>query len=348
MKKKEKMNSMPSPTKKKIAYYASLTLLFSYIEMILPRTIPFFKLGLGNIALLLALNLSFSSFLLLSIIKALASSLMGGTLFSPFFLISLAQSLSSALIMHLLWNLNKKCRQKLLSLYGISVAGSCVSAAAQISCCALYLGRGTFALLGPILIFNCLTGILTAFLSRRLSYIPENEGNFDSEKILPDEKGERKSDSQTKRRFSPRSQAFMALSILLAAASVFFIKNLYLLAAVLTASLALQKCSGRKILLLPHVSLWIFIFISSILLPQGKILVKIWNISVTEGALLTALQKSLRLSTVSALSQCALFLKPPENSLLAMTLSYYRNMSDRFRSSKGSIFQRVKEVISPQ
>ena len=348
MKKKEKVNSMPSLTKKKIAYYASLTLLFSYVEMILPRTLPFFKLGLGNIALLMALDLSFSSFLLLSIIKALASSLMGGTLFSPFFLISLAQSLCSALIMHLLSSLNKKCRQKLISLYGISVTGSCVSAAAQISCCSLYLGRGTFALLGPILIFNCATGIITAFFSRRLSSLVKADGNFDFEKNLPEEKAGKESNQGEKGKISPRSQAFMALGILLAAASVFFIKSPYLLTAAMIASLAAQKCSGRKILLLPHVSLWIFIFISSILLPQGKILVKIWNISVTEGALLTALQKSLRLSAVSALSQCALFLKPPEKSILALSLSYYRNMSDRFRSSKGSIFQRVKEVISPQ
>ena len=51
---------MHGQTKKKIAYFASLTLLFSYIEMILPRTVPFFKLGLGNIAMLMALELNFS------------------------------------------------------------------------------------------------------------------------------------------------------------------------------------------------------------------------------------------------------------------------------------------------
>ena len=80
---------MLSQNKNRIAYLSALTLLFSYAEMLLPRFVPFFRLGLGNIAILLAFDLSLPSFLLLTVFKAITASLMAGTLFSPFFLISL-------------------------------------------------------------------------------------------------------------------------------------------------------------------------------------------------------------------------------------------------------------------
>ena len=111
---------MRSRNKNLLAYLCALTLLFSYVEMILPRVFPFFRLGLANAVILLALDLRFDSFLILAVLKALAASLMGGTLFSPFFLISLVQSVTSALVMKILYKLISK---KIISIYGISVVG---------------------------------------------------------------------------------------------------------------------------------------------------------------------------------------------------------------------------------
>ena len=88
---------------KSLAYLSAITLLLSYVEMILPRVVPFFRLGLANSVILLALDLDFGSFLILAVLKAAAASLMGGTLFSPFFLISLVQSVLSAIVMRLLY-----------------------------------------------------------------------------------------------------------------------------------------------------------------------------------------------------------------------------------------------------
>ena len=108
---------MQSRNKASLAYLCALTLLFSYAEMILPRVVPFFRLGLANTVILLALDINFGSFVILSILKATAASLIGGTLFSPFFLISLVQSLVSALVMRFL---HKFISKKAISLYGIS------------------------------------------------------------------------------------------------------------------------------------------------------------------------------------------------------------------------------------
>ena len=325
--------------KNELAYLCALTLLFSYAELILPRILPFFRLGLANTVILIALDLNFTSYLLLSILKATAASLTGGTLFSPFFMISLLQSLASALVMRLLYKVISK---KLISLYGISVAGSAVSAFIQIFLTSLYIGAGTFALLGPMLIFNTASGILTAFFCEKsgikesYNYIEENSAKLKTEysDFVANEKPARKG-----------LQIFFAAILITASVSVFFIKNLILLAFVFTISLLAQKLAKRKIFLIPHISMWLFIFISAVFLPNGKVLCKIWNFSITEAALLMGLQKALTLSTVSALSQCAVCLKPGRKTLLGLSLDYYKIMSDRFRNAQGSLIARITSAL---
>jgi len=334
---------MPFQTKNRLAFLTSLALLFSYIEMILPRPLPFLRFGFGNIALLLSFDLPFTQFCLLVFFKSLASSLVSGTLFSPFFLISLFQSFLSALLMFLIAFLEGKSGKKLFSIFGISVFGSAVSAFAQIFCCSLYLGKGVLSLLGVMLIFNTASGIITAFFATKiktsmnadlLSQAPVN--------IMP---------LENEVSFLPKSgdfplQFFIALGILCLSASAFFIKNICILVLMLLLSFTGQTLCKRKILILPHIFMWIFILISSIFEPMGRVIFKIWRLSLTSEALLSGLQKSLRLSIAASLSQCAFILKPTENSLLFLILHCYKTMSDKFRSSKGNIFQRIESAIS--
>ena len=330
---------MQSRNKASLAYLCALTLLFSYVEMILPRIVPFFRLGLANTVILLALDINFGSFMILSILKATAASLIGGTLFSPFFFISLVQSFVSALIMKFLYKFISK---KAISLYGISVVGSAVSAIVQIILASLYIGKGTFALLGPMLIFNTVSGIVTAFFSEK-SGIKESISLIenDSQKIELQIQI-----SESEKNYRPLVQIFFAILLIAVSISIFFIKNLIILAIALVISLLAQKLSKRKIFILPHISLWLFVFISALFIPNGKVLFKLWNISVTQGALLIAAQKSLTLSTVSALSQCAVSLKPGKNTLLGQSLAFYRIMSDRFRKAEGSIIKKINYALN--
>ena len=331
---------MQSQNKKLLAYLCALTLLFSYVEMILPRVVPFFRLGLANTVILLALDLDFSSFIILAILKATAASLMGGTLFSPFFLISLVQSIVSALVMKFLYKLISK---KALSLYGISVAGSAVSAVIQIVLAGLYTGEGTFALLGPMLIFNTASGIVTAFFSEKfgmkesICYLKNNPESVS---------GLLQMSESNEDRVLKTSQIILALVLIAASVSIFFIKNLIALGCAFIVSLAAQKASKRKIYILPHLSLWLFVFISAVFVPNGKVLFSVWNISVTQGALLIAARKALTLSTVSALSQCAVNLKPGKKSLLGLSLEYYKIMSNRFRDADGSVIKKISYALN--
>lgn len=322
---------MQSQNKNKIAYLGALTLLFSYAEMLLPRFTPFFRIGLGNIAILLAFDLNPLSFMLLTLIKAFASSLMAGTLFSPFFLISLGQSFFSGMMMYLLARLNRKCKNKLFSLYGISILGSAVSALIQIFLSTLYLGKGTYSLLGPMLLFSLFSGIITAFFSLIL-HIPEQAPNLIRKKSV-----EKK-----------QPVLLLALLILSASAAIFMIKNLIILSLALILALILQLISGRKIYIFPHISLWIFVVISTLFIPNGEVLIKIGTFSITKGSLIIGITKALKLSIVSALSQCAASLKPRGDRPLALVLAYFTALSNLFRSSQGNFIQKLKITLQAQ
>lgn len=322
---------MQFQNKNKIAYLGALTLLFSYAEMLLPRFTPFFRIGLGNIAILLAFDLNPLSFMLLTLIKAFASSLMAGTLFSPFFLISLGQSFFSGMMMYLLARLNRKCKNKLFSLYGISILGSAVSALIQIFLSILYLGKGTYSLLGPMLLFCLFSGIITAFFSLIL-HIPEQAPN-----LIRKESVEKK-----------QPVLLLALLILSASAAIFMIKNLIILSLALILALILQLISGRKIYIFPHISLWIFVVISTLFIPNGEVLIKIGTFSITKGSLIMGITKALKLSIVSALSQCAASLKPRGDRPLALVLAYFTALSNLFRSSQGNFIQKLKTTLQAQ
>ena len=322
---------MPSLNKsrEKLAFLTALTLLFSYIEMILPRFLPFFRLGLANVVILLSLELDFTAFILLAVLKSVSSSLMGGTLFSPFFLISFFQSILSALAMRTAYKLFSK---KIISLYGLSVLGSAVSALVQIFLSSIYLGQGTFALLGPMLIFNVVSGLFVAFVAQSQKVTDYIEKMYD---VGGRTLAESENESENKKQMLQKKplQIIFLFFLIGFSASLFFIKSIAVLSVAFVAGFILQKICGRKIFILPHISLWIFIFIAAIFLPNGQVLFKIWRISITRGAMLLALRKALTLSAVSALSQCAVCVTPSQKSIFALILQYYGLMSDSFRKS---------------
>ena len=322
---------MPSLNKsrEKLAFLTALTLLFSYIEMILPRFLPFFRLGLANVVILLSLELDFTAFILLAVLKTVSSSLMGGTLFSPFFLISFFQSILSALAMRTAYKLFSK---KIISLYGLSVLGAAVSALVQIFLSSIYLGQGTFALLGPMLIFNVVSGLFVAFVAQSQKVNDYIEKMYD---VGGRTLAESENESENKKQMLQKKplQIIFLFFLIGFSASLFFIKSIAVLSMAFVAGFILQKICGRKIFILPHISLWIFIFIAAIFLPNGQVLFKIWRISITRGAMLLALRKALTLSAVSALSQCAVCVKPSQKSIFALILQYYGLMSDSFRKS---------------
>ena len=349
-------------SKTQLARLTALTLIFSYAELLIPRIIPFFRLGLGNTVILMSFNLPFPYFILLTLLKSICSSLLQGTLLSPFFLISLCQGISSSLLMWALFKLNQLLKNKFFSLAGISLLGSALSAVVQIAFSSIYLGQGIFYLLGPMLLFNTASGIITALLAL---YIQNEYSKKTGGGCLP--LGSTASASlSSASAFSPTPSSgetprnapeepfyrktfvlqyiFIGL-LLIASVSLFFIKNIYVLSACLLMSFIAQKLCKRKILLLPHLSLWLFAILSQLFIPSGKVLFSILGFNITQDALLIGLQKAIRLSAVSALSQCAVCIKTRPGSLITLSIEYYRTMTNTFRSTEGSVLAKLRAVI---
>ena len=118
-----------------------------------------------------------------------------------------------------------------------------------------------------------------------------------------------------------------------------------MLAVFLALSILLQFLSGRKIMIFPHICLWIFVIISTLFVPSGKVFFQIGNFSVTQGALFNGTAKAIRLSAASAFSQCAANLEVPKETLLGLTLSYYRALFNILKTAPGNIVHRLKTTL---
>ncbi len=339
---------MPSlNSRKRIAYLSALTLFFTYFELLFPRILPFFRIGLGNIPVLVAFDLAPKNFILLLAVKSLAGSLMSGTFFSPFILISLSQSFSSGLAMYALAKLNGALKKNILSVYGISLVGSAVSGIIQIYSVSLYLGKGTLRLTGPMLLFNCASGIITAFLSRALSF-PEKTPNLVKGNISPQNAEKAKKRRIYLRPKTMRQNIISIIFVIAFSTVIFLLRSIPILLICLALSFLIQILGGRKIKIFPHIGLWIFVLASSLFIPNGKVLFRLGHFSVTYGALLTGIEKAIKLSAVSALSQYAAVIKISEKKLFGLTHSYYKALLDCVTNTDGSILKKLKRTLSAE
>lgn len=111
------------------AFLGALCLFFATIEYLFPKPLPFFRLGLANLPILLSLQVFPPSLILVVILlKVLGQGLINGTLASYVFLFSAAGSFSSGLVMLAVHRLG---RTK-ISLFGVSLFGAIASNVVQI------------------------------------------------------------------------------------------------------------------------------------------------------------------------------------------------------------------------
>ena len=124
------MRRIPQKRLDLVAFLAALCLFFSMLEYLLPKPVPFFRLGLANLPILLALDLLMPGELFLLVaVKAVGQGVINGTLASYVFLFSAAGSVASAVVMFVAHRvLNRR-----ITLVGISLLGALASNAVQIS-----------------------------------------------------------------------------------------------------------------------------------------------------------------------------------------------------------------------
>jgi heptaprenyl diphosphate synthase len=152
------MMSILSPGKKNLVLLGAFCLFFCAVEYMIPKPLPFLRIGLANLPLMLALELlPFPSFLILICIKVIGQGLITGTMFSYIFLFSLTGSFFSGLLMFFL----RRIFHKNITFIGIGTAGAFVSNISQLLLVQVFIFQENVRYIAPpFLAVGIVTGIL--------------------------------------------------------------------------------------------------------------------------------------------------------------------------------------------
>lgn len=150
-----------------IAFFGALCLFFSTIEYLFPKPVPFFRLGLANLPIILALSIfPPRQLLLLVLLKVIGQGLVGGTLASYVFLFSAAGSFASAFVMLAAYRLGG--RQ--ISLVGVSLFGSLASNVVQVSLSVTFIfGPSSWVIAPPFLGIGLASGLVVGLFAQRFA-----------------------------------------------------------------------------------------------------------------------------------------------------------------------------------
>lgn len=145
-------------SRKLIPFLAALCLFLAAVEYAIPKPLPFLRLGLANLPIIISLFLlKPRETLLLIFLKIIGQGLITGTLFSYIFLFSASGSFASGLAMmgaHRLFG-------RKISAIGLSLAGAAANNIAQLAVAYFVLFGSATKYIAPILFIS---GGITGFL----------------------------------------------------------------------------------------------------------------------------------------------------------------------------------------
>ena len=155
-----KFKQMSDFQRKLTSFLAAMCIFLSAVEFAIPKPLPFLRIGLANLPVILALSFfNFPQLLKLVLIKVLVQGIISGTLFSYVFLFSCAGSFSSAITMYLLYKFF--FNRGWVSALGLTLAGSMANNCAQILMARLILFGENTKYVAPLLL---LTGLISGLI----------------------------------------------------------------------------------------------------------------------------------------------------------------------------------------
>lgn len=140
-------------------------LLMFIFEAYIPRPIPWLKLGLANVATILALYwLGWRAAVLVSVFRIVIGAFFTGMLFSPGFFLSLSGGLAAVLAMAVLW------RMGCFGIIAVSISGAIAHSFTQLLVAVYFLFNNSvlWYVLPYLLLTAILTGALVGWFSRYL------------------------------------------------------------------------------------------------------------------------------------------------------------------------------------
>lgn len=281
-----------------IARLGALCFLLSTIEYMIPKPLPFLRVGLANLPVMLAITLlPLRSFSFLVLIKIFGQALIGGTLFSWLFLFSFAGTVSSAVLMYGL----KKVLKSRISYLGLCVAGAFASNASQLFLARyLVFGESVLLVAPPFLFTGVFTGIMLGLFANRFAaksrwFAAAREGTLEISN------SQERTETSSFRKGIPRIPVALVLIL-----GLIFSPSLVLKAVITVFSVVLLTISKIHIRILPPLLAVTGIVLFNLLVPFGRVLVHPFSLPITEGALLLGIKKALVLEGMLFLSRWAL------------------------------------------
>lgn len=157
------------------AFLAAMSFFLSTIEYMVPRPLPFMRLGLANLPLLLAVDLlPPAAYSLLAVVKVVGMSLLTGSLFSYVAVFSLAGTVASAMTMRAL---RAVAGPRLVSYVGLNTAGAVASNLAQVALARVFVfGEAARYMVPAFLALGLVSGLALgvfaeAFVARSAWYM---------------------------------------------------------------------------------------------------------------------------------------------------------------------------------
>lgn len=336
------------------ALLGAFCLFLSAVEYMLPKPLPFMRLGIANLPILLAVDiLPFPWFLALAAVKVIGMSLISGTLFSYIALFSLAGTIAAALAM---WGVRRAGGMQ-VSQVGVSIAGAMASNAVQVALASVVVFRGAAWLIAPLFLgMGLATGTALGLFAQgfarasrwyaRAAGLPEPAsadaaalvaavpasaetpagapGGAPGGKAGPAEAARARRRERATNLFSPGALALTGIAV-----AVPFLSSRGIPArlAYLALFAAAAWATGKRFSLLTTASVVLGIVGANLLVPTGKVLGQLWGLPITQGALEEGISKALMFEGLMFLSKAAIApgLRIPGRlgRLVAAAFTYY-------------------------
>ena len=277
------------------------------IEYAIPKPLPFMRLGIANMGIMLALYvLPIRQVLFLTLIKVLLQALISGTFFSYIFLFSFFGSFSSVFAMILCKNLFKSK----ISFLGICLSGALANNLCQILLSYLMIFRSSTSYIAPILLISgFISSLVLGIFTQNFA---KNSIWYDS--LIKDENINTQIET-----ISLNQESEFDLT-----------KN--------------KKTNSKKFVknLISSFMLLLSIVFFSLLLPSGKLLFSIGSFKITQDALFLGLRRGLILILSVYFSKFIILFLPPLKgkfgSFVNLIFIYFNKLSsfsDKTENSKG-------------
>ena len=252
-----------------LTFFSAFCFVGAWIEYILPKPLPFLRLGLANFPLIIAaILLRPGPFFILALTKIFCQCLSGGTFFSHIFVFSLCSTLTSATIMFILANL---FYPKMISMSGLSVAGALGTNLMQAMLAKIFFGFNFFAVAVPLIGMGAVTsvilGIFADFFFR----------NSRVAKMLQEDRFELPLLRPIVEESALKPKIFFTILGFILLLAIIFVKNTVFIAGIFVLVLVLNICSGIKVSWKITVFFALSIVVFNLFSPIGKVLLAVGN-----------------------------------------------------------------------